>query len=59
MPSPTFDQYRDVGFRRSTEHLPTRVNALLDVIRGLDEDDLDEVITYALFRRTHQSRLKK
>jgi transcriptional regulator with XRE-family HTH domain len=36
-----------------------RVNALLDAVRGLDEDDLDEVITYALFRRARQSRLKK
>jgi len=24
-----------------------RVNALLDAVRGLDEEDLDEVITYA------------
>jgi transcriptional regulator with XRE-family HTH domain len=37
----------------------SRISALLSATRGLDEDDLEEVTLYALFRRARQPRAKK
>jgi len=37
----------------------SRISALLSATRGLDEEDLEEVTLYALFRRARQPRAKK
>ena len=37
-------------------HPSSQVNALLTATRGLNEDDMEEVTLYALFRRARQSK---
>jgi hypothetical protein len=40
------------------QHSP-KINVLLNAARGLDEDDLEEVILYALYRRARQAKARK
>ena len=37
----------------------SRISALLTAARGLDEEDIEEVTLYALFRRARQAKPKK
>ena len=37
----------------------SRANALLTAAAGLDDDDLDEVVLYARFRKTQRLRRKR
>jgi len=46
------------AFFPGSEQAP-KADALLSAVRGLDEDDLEEVILYALFRRARQAKPRK
>ena len=37
----------------------SQINALLTATRGLDDNDLEEVTLYALFRRARQPKSRK
>ena len=39
--------------------LSSRISALLTAARGLEEEDIEEVTLYALFRRARQAKPKK
>lgn len=46
------------AFFPESEQSP-RMNALLSAVRGLDDDDLEEVTLYALFRRARQAKPRR